>query len=261
MDLEKMIAEELVSVSTDGRLKEIVRKHVENALSDAVRDAMGYNSPFKNTLTKAIEAEAGVAAGRVDLSLAGISLVKLVEAEAARHISQDAHKRLRKDLAKIFQPAPKTITLQEIVDDFLTDNARTQGDDDACALVIEQSTSWDKWLTIGIHPVAKVSRGYSSSFPKDITPTPSQCEIRMNLCRKDKGETYELKFASHGGDRGKILSTKDFLPYALTGFARRLFQMWAQGTEVVMNEGLDASNYDTSYSHVREDRDDREDDD
>lgn len=255
MDLEKMIAEELVSVSTDGRLREIVRKHVEKVVSDAVSDAMGYSSPFKKTLTKAIEAEAGVAAGRVDLSLAGISLVKLVEAEVARHVSQDAHVRLRGDLAKIFQPAPKTITLQEIVDDFLKDNdSLGEGD---CALVIEESYVSLGWITIGFHPQDKVRSNYST-FPSDknVTPKASECEIRMSLRKSDEGDNYRLMFASHKGDRCKNISTKDFLPHALTGFARRLFQMWAQGTEVILNEGLDASNYDTSYSHVREDSDD-----
>lgn len=247
MDIKTVVDEEMGKLIDSGKLREMVAKSLEKSVASSIDEAIRQYSEFHKGMTGKIKEAVGVEFANVNLQTAILGLGQLVQAHVSRYVTEQTHPKLIEQLDELFKPAPKMIGLQEIIDAYKEDEADDAMSDgvDRCGLVITQDDR--SWLRIGLNPKPTkrdMDKGTYSYRDKDINDV-RDCEIQINAVRRDDGDGYAFKWISFGGGMDKK-TTATFLPTALYGLSRRLFQMYAAGTILTIS-GTDADEYDTSY--------------
>jgi len=244
MDFNAVVADELAKMVDSGKVRELVAKHLEKTIEGVIVESLRPYGDMGKALTKKVEEAIGIELIKVNLQTAMLGMGHLVEGAVNRYVTEQTHPVLTKRLEEIFKAPPKTIALQELIDAYKEDKADDTNRDDAECIGLLIEIEGDKNLSIGLNPAPhkRDISSYSSS-KKSITKV-NDCEIHLHMQKSDGG--YSLQFIWFGGYASK--STKDFLPTAMYGFARRLFQMYAGGTIVIVPD-TDPDDYDTYYSH------------
>lgn len=244
MEIEHVVEEELAKIINSGKVRSMVAAGIERSIQGAINEALQPYSDFGKALGSKVKEAIGIELHSVNLQTAVLGLGQLVEAQVSKYITEQSHPILLKRLDDLFKPAPKSITLQELIDAYKEDESDDAAADsiEYCGLVIGEPDQ-NGYIQIGLNPDArKKLSGYSST--KEQIRKVQDCEIKMHL--KPCGTIgYTLYWCQFGGYEQK--STKDFLPMALYGFSRQLFQMYAAGTVLTFNEGMDADNYNCAY--------------
>lgn len=248
MVIEKVVQEELAKIVESGKVREMIAVSLAKSIQSSIEEALRSYGDFGKALSLKVKDAIGVELGNVNLQTAAIGLGKLVEAQVSRYITEQTHPMLLKQLDDLFQPSPKSISLQALIDAYKDDEASDAADDgvDRCGLVI---TNDDRsWIRIGLNPKPTKREMNKITYSHGDTPIrdASDCEIQINAMRRDDGTGYDFKWISFNNSEIRKKTTSTFLPTSLYGLSRRLFQMYAAGTVLTL-EGMDADDYDTSY--------------
>lgn len=242
MEFEKIVQEELTRMTESGTIRALIATALEKSVGDAIAKSLSSYSAFGKGLGEKIEAAIGVELANVSLQSGALGLAALVEAQVGRYVSEQAHPILMERLAEIFKPAPATITLQDLIDEYRADIADTQGCScdgaESISLVIKRDPDMPLWLKIGFNPSPT-----TGIYPKKTVEDVRDCEIQLSARKDEKNDRYHFTFIYFGGYTAR--STKDFLPSGLYRFSRRLCQMYVQRT-VLLVDSLDAGDYDLS---------------
>ncbi len=249
-DINEAVNNSLSTLIQTGKVQEIISNKLEKTIGDIVDNLFSSYSPFGSDLKKHIESNLKVNFNKLNLEEYSVTVLKLIEGILNNNVSETAHKQLTNELTKLLKPAPTTITLQKVIDQYIKDNeedARSEGYSEI-GLVLEESSH--NFVYIGLNPknYEEKSSSYSSSTKQDLKI--NSCEIQIHLLKED--DKYKMGWVSYGGRRS--YNTNLFLPTTLHNSARTIYQMYCAGTELILegDNPFDVYSYNTEYNYIRD---------
>ncbi|MBD1583459.1 hypothetical protein [Pseudoalteromonas sp. S16_S37] len=136
---------------------------------------------------------------------------------------------LDKELQQVFSEVPEQLTLSYIVEK-IVENAREYEPEGEITLHIKPLISGSDSLIIGIDKEAD-----ESSF---------SCDYRLHLSKRKESGNYEMLSLSVGDND----SDKRLCAGRLYNIDKILFNVYAMKGEIIVDQGIDACDYETSWS-------------
>ena len=227
-ELNDIVVAQCDDLIKTGAVEEMIRKSLEKSVASSIEDALRSYSDFGKALSNHIQESLQVSLDQLNLDQYNQTILKMIEGFYAEELKENAKERLLTQLNKLFQPAPDSIGLQDIVTSYIEKIHHLDREDAEQIVLIIKHTEYG-FTHIGLNPKP---RSYSGPIT-DI----HECEVQISIHNK------ELSWVDwSNGRRG----SREFIPTPTNSFARRLYQMYCHGTKIEI-PSLDADDYDTYY--------------
>lgn len=234
-DLQNAVTDAMSTMVTDGTVKKIIRAKLEKTIEDAIDDQLRTYSDFGKALKKKLSDELSINLDQVSFAEHNHTALKLVESLVNKHSAELYTTKMAKELEKLFEKAPESISLQALINEFKNGVEYGETSDEQMTLIIEDHQ--DGYVSIGFSKES--SAGYKSSIEKAY-----QCELYMLI---DSRDGTLRRFSEQDRNRN---DSNHWLPTSFYGLARKLFQLYCAGTTITFDKHgpFDADYYDTCYS-------------
>ena len=228
-DINALVNASLINMAESGRLAEVIAKHTEKSIEDAVKDAVSWNSEFQKSIKEAVKTSIAVDVSRIGMVGYNDMVVKIIKAQLDKHMEETISRDVCKNLEELLKPAPTEYTLSKLVDEFKEWIVGIQDrEDDEITLIVESP--------YGINSSLK---GYRRIYlDKKSGTSKHECSIRLTIDINRDSKIINMEI--DGKDPKKALFAGD-----VYGFERTLFQFYTSGTKLILNEGdCDITFYD-----------------
>lgn len=241
-DLSNAVAGAMAEMIKDGSVEEIIKIKLKKTVDDIIDDQLRSYSDFGKALKEKIHGDLKVNLENVTFAEYNKTIITLVEGIVNKAVTEDARGKLAADLEKLFKAPPKEIKLSEIVTMYVGE----QGDDfdpdrgEYVGLIIEKRGH--RSVMVGLNP-KNMKRGKSYGTPDVEIETWQDCDLCMSFYMDKENEGVGA--LSHSYDRTG-LSPHQFMPTAMSGVARLMYQLYCAGSKIIFDDGFEAGDYDTS---------------
>ncbi|WP_409346799.1 hypothetical protein [Paenibacillus sp. MBLB4367] len=226
MDLNKIVNEAMVSIQQEGFVEKVVKDRLQETLKKVVDDMFGSYGDFRKQLENEVKDKLKINLDKLDLG--GYNLMVLNEVKAAldkaMHI-QGAEK-IKEHLEELLTAAKPEYKLSELIEMFKEEaNENHEYDGDYISFHCEQS---------------RHSRGGGLAFiyfDKEERKEKYRCDYGLTVDLGD-GSVKSVKIDGKETDNKSIMR-------GFHGFERTMFQIFASGAKVIVDE----DEVDTSYGY------------
>lgn len=223
-DLSTAVATSFSNILASGMIEKAIEEELSKTISSLIKEQLRSYSDFGEQLKAAVKD-----AMKIDLQNLGIpsynDLILKVLRNQVDALAHDAiAEQVEKQMTDLLQPAPKEIKLSELVASFIESNkSSTYCSCDApssITLFVEESQYSSRWIRLDKEPGVR----------KD------DCKISFGVSDHDN-RMFGLRL-----DRSHVDKT---LFLGLYGFDRKIFQMYAAGTKLI----VDGDQHDINKSY------------
>jgi hypothetical protein len=226
-DLQNAIAASFDKIASAGKIEEMIEKQLTETIGGIIKDSLRSYSDFGKALEEKVKAAVNVDLRNLELPGYNDVILKIIERQVAGQLEGSIAKNVEKQISELLAPPPAEIKLSELLNEFI----KSKSQDAAClcygreriSLHIERSDAVAGYVGIYFDEKDGVSK-YS-------------CNIQLNVT--DDGSVFGIKINEH--DPKKTLFVGP-----LFGFERRLFQLYAAGTKLIV-DGDSEDDFDTHY--------------
>lgn len=153
-DLNQLVVEAVAITCTPEYLQDKVKKHVDEIVKDALREALSsYGETGK--LIKAAVVKA-LQVNDLDLPDYGFMVTQMVQAKVKEHVAEMVQGTLAADMVSLLSLAPKTIRLSEIVASMFADDNAVE--EVFCELEPASTDSSSRWLYLSPEHLTSASK-------------------------------------------------------------------------------------------------------
>ncbi|RDU99187.1 hypothetical protein [Trinickia dinghuensis] len=223
--LQQAVANSFAKIVESGAIEQAIdiqlSKTVKTVIDEELRAYGSFGEQLKEHVKKALEVNFD------NLGLPGYNdlILKIVRQQVDAHANNAIAAQIEAQLGRLLEPAPAQITLSELVKSFIESNVEEY----ECSCAHGPSR-----ITLQIEPTQYGSRWVR--LDKEPGKDKYECAISF-LVTVDNGRISALRIG-----RQEVAKT---LFVGLYGFERKLFQMYAAGTRLV----VDAEEYDINTSY------------
>lgn len=223
-ELKAAVAGAFDKAASDGLIQQAIEKHVSETVIAAIRDCLREYSDFGNQVKDAVKNAMKVDFDRLGLPGYNDLVLKLIRQTVEKHTDDQLKEQVEKQMTDLLAPAPATITLSQLVADFIKRNTNYYSchcdGPTEITLIVEDIQHGMRWI----------------SMDKADGKDKYECDVRF-LWSESDGHISALRF-----DRNEVSKT---LFVGLYGFERDLFQMHVSGTKLIID--CDPDDINTSY--------------
>lgn len=222
-EMEQAVATAFSNIAGSGFIEKQIEEQLSKSIAGIVKSQLESYSEFGKALNEHVKK-----ALQVDFSGLGLPgyndmILKIVRRQVDAGLADVLSTQVEGQLTKLLKPAPAEIKLSELIKEFIEQSA----DDCPC----------DNPNSISLH-IEKSDRGYRRIYlDKDEGKSMYACAIHIAIT--GEGEVYSLKI-------NEFDPKKTLFVGPIYGFERRLFQMHAAGTKLIV-DGDDEDSFDTYY--------------
>ena len=222
-DFAQAVATAFDQIASAGVIEKQIHATLQKTIESAVNDALRSYSDFGKKLDEAVKSALAVDFNHLGLPLYNDIILKIVREKVGTLLPELAAKQFDTYMADLLSPAPASIKLSELVEQYIeseADSHRRDGSEHITLIVEDNDSSGFKY----VHLDANEGRDKYS------------CEIQFGVTRD--GRVYRVSF-------GKQEITTRLIAGPLYGFHKTLFGLYAAGTCIEFDE--DADYIDTAY--------------
>jgi hypothetical protein len=225
-ELQQAVVAAFDRISASGMIEKAIEEKVGATVQDAIERELRSHSDFGKQVQEHVRA-----ALQVDFSTLGLPgyselILKIVRRQVDAHVNNALAEHVEEQMVDLLAPAPAEIALTTLVAEFIKDKTEYSGcscdGPDRITLIVEDSGS---------------VQGYHHVY-MDAEPRKSKYECGIQIAVNDASKVYSLMI-------GRANAEKSLFIGPLFGFERRLFQMYAAGTKLIVDGGPD--DIDTHY--------------
>lgn len=222
-DLEQHITDAVRKLVTEGKMAAMVETHVAKMLDSILADALRSYGDIGKQIQEAVKTAIAIDPTALGLEGYNLTVLAIVKQKLEAEIHRVGVEKLSKDMDELLGTnAPAEIKLSKLIEEFKEWAGHEHGADDQCTIIFEKSSYHSRWLYLD----------------KDRGKKWTECRFSMLIPDGDDtvGKAPSI-FKFEGRDpKQTILLGK------LYGFEKTLFQMYAAGTKIVVDEtGFDNS--------------------
>jgi hypothetical protein len=226
MDLKVTLTSIIDNMVESGAIEKAITAAVEKAVLEAVTSSMRTYSDFGKQLEEAVKGALKLH-GTIDLPSYNDSILKIVARQVESHTNAIIQKQVAERLKELLQPAPESITLSKLVEEYIehVKNKRDAG----CVCFGEQGKIT---LLVDLDRMPDFAR---ICLDPEHDKASHQCAIQIGTHR---GEVYSLTFGRHEVEKQLFVGP-------LYNFERTLFQMKAARSKIILD--IDVEDIETTY--------------
>ncbi|CAB3750934.1 hypothetical protein GQ57_16100 [Burkholderia sp. MSh2] len=223
-ELEQVVANAFSNIVTAGAIEKAIEEKLTKTITSIINDELQSYSDFGKQLSEHVKK-----AVQVDFSNLGLPgyndlILKIIRQRVDANLNEQIEKHVTSQLDELLAPAPEEITLSELVADFIKFQADRQSYSCSCDLP-------DR-ITLLVETDGSFTH---IALDKEDGSDRYKCPWRIDTM---DGRVYSVKI-------NEIDPKKAIFIGPMYGFERKLFQLYAAGTKLVIDADVDE--IDTSY--------------
>lgn len=220
-ELQNAVASAFANVVAQGVIEKAIEKKLTDTITSIIDEQLRSYSDFGKALGEHVKGALKVDFDKLGLPGYNDFILKLVRAQVSQQAEDSIARQVESQMKELLDPAPTEITLSELVQEFIK-----FADDE-----YRYSSHQPDQITL----ISNRDETYTSSVFHHIylDPEPGKsrydCAYEINV---HNGKVYSIRL-------DKTDPSKHLLLGALRGFRRRLFQLHAAGTKLVIDRDVD----------------------
>jgi len=210
-DLEKHVTDAVRALVENGKLAAMVETHVAKLLDSILGDALRSYGDVGKQIGEAVKQAIAIDPQALGLEGYNLTVLAIVKQKLDAAIQKVGVEKLSKDMDELLGThAPETIKLSELVEQFKAWASQT-GNEICCTVILEEPQYHHRWLYLDAEPRKKWN------------------DCRFALMLGEDGHTTIFKVDGRDPKQTIIMGP-------LYGFEKTLFQMYAAGTKIIVDE-------------------------
>lgn len=121
MDLNKMVMDSLVKMDKEGKVQEIVEKHVSSTIESIVKDVFGSWSDFSKGLKEQVETQLQVNFKELDLASYNTLVMKAIKEKINDSIAKEGLERINGQIEELLSDTKDEYKLSELVKELVNE--------------------------------------------------------------------------------------------------------------------------------------------
>lgn len=222
-ELQQAVANAFANVVAAGTIEKAIEEKLSKTITSIIDDELRSYSDFGKSLHEHVKASLAVDFGNLGLPGYNDLILKVVRRQVDAQVNAVIASQVEQQMTELLQPAPAQITLSQLVGEFIKDRSDDHGCScdapDQITLIVEGGDS-----VAGYHHIYLDEEDGKSKY---------SCAIQ--IATNKEGEVYSLKI----DDRDP---KKTLFVGPLYNFERRVFQMYAAGTKLLVDGNEDSIN-------------------
>lgn len=223
-DLEQVVASAFSNIVSAGAIEKAIEEKLTKTITSIIDSELQSYSDFGKQLSEHVKK-----AVQVDFSKLGIPgyndlILKVIRQRVDANLNEQIEKHVTSQLDELLAPTPEEIKLSELVADFIEFQAEKQSYSCSCDLPAR--------ITLLVETDGKFTH---VALDKEYGSERYRCPWRIDT---HEGRVYSVKI-------DEIDPKKAIFIGPMYGFERKLFQLYAAGTKLVIDANVDE--IDTSY--------------
>lgn len=223
-ELEQVVSNAFSNIVTAGVIEKAIEEKLTKTITSIINDELQSYSEFGKQLNEHVKR-----AVKVDFSQLGIPgyndlILKIIRQRVDANLNKQIEKHVTEQLDELLAPAPDEIKLSELVADFIKFQAEKQSYSCSCDL--------PERITLGVSTDGSFTHVY---LDKEHGSDRYECPWRIDTM---DGRVYSVRINEIDPKNALFIGP-------MYGFERKLFQLYAAGTKLVIDADVDE--IDTSY--------------
>lgn len=229
MNLEESILRAVGNIVESGVIEAAIEARIEKTVVSVIDEVLGgYSSGFAKSVRASVQKSLEIS-GELDLPSYNDVILKLVRAKVQGLTMACIQKQVAAQLEEFLTPAPDSITLTELVAEFIKFVKERRRHDCTCH-------EYDR-ISFHLEETEGICQGYRHIYLDESADTDRyQCNIQMGA--NSEGQVYSVNIRGVKGE-------SELFAGPFYGFERMLFQMHVAKTKIVFDAR--ASEINTEY--------------
>lgn len=221
-DLKSAVSTAFANVVASGAIEQAIEKQLADTIGSLIKAELREYSDFGKAIKDRVQQAIGVDLKRLDLPSYNDLILQILHRQVDGIMRSEVAQQLESNMAKLLEQAPAEITLDKLIEQFIEANKEDKEGQDFTLLI---------------------ERKYGSTYiclDEDAGKSEYNCDFRLAI-DKD-GQVYSL-----------MLGAKDVAKTIFMGpfynFERTLFQLYAAKSKVIVPDGAEPHDFETSFPY------------
>ena len=231
IDLNKIVNETLVKLEEEKFVETVVKKRLEQTISEIVDDTFRKWSTFGENLKSYIEENLNVNIENLGIEGYNTLALKAIQEELDKVVTAQGIEKIKEATREILSDVKSEYTLSEIIEELKEENSKEEyefDEDDTIAIIIDGEEDGYKHIYL------------SAEEPSSIYGSVSKYDYDYQIAINRLGKPYSIKLKNKEIDTKKILG-------GLYGLDKLLFKIYSSGAKIILDKGMDPEDYDIYY--------------
>ncbi|WP_205168796.1 hypothetical protein [Burkholderia sp. LMG 13014] len=223
-ELEQAVSNAFSNIVTSGTIEKAIEEKLTKTITSIVNEELQSYSEFGKQLSEHVKKAVQVDFSKLGLPGYNDLILKIIRKRVEEDLNEQIERHVATQLDELLAPAPEEIKLSELVADFIKFQAEKQSYSCSCDLPDRITLTVDtegSFTHIGLDKEAGIDR--------------YRCPWRIDTM---DGRVYSVRI-------NEIDPKNTLFIGPIYGFERKLFQLYATGTKLVID--CDVDDIDTSY--------------
>ncbi|WP_232423575.1 MULTISPECIES: hypothetical protein [Bacillus] len=223
MDLNKMVVASLAKMESEGKVQEIVDKHVASTVNDIVKDLFGNWSDFSKELKNTAKEALQINFKDLNLSSYNHLILKAIKDKLDDEITNQGVAQVKNQIEGLLTDTKREYKLSELVEELAEE------------IKDLDEIGYDEYHEMTLH----VDDPYGSYWigldaRNDISEY--SCKYRLHVSKE--GELYSVKINDEEYSRKRLIQDFDIkaVMYGLHGLEETLFKIYVSGAKLIIDE-------------------------
>lgn len=224
MDLNKMVMESLAKLESEGKVQEIVEKHVFSTVESIVKDAFGSWSDFSKNLKGQVESQLAVNLKELNLATYNATILSAIKEKLDDQIANEGVARINESLEELLSATKEEYKLSELVTEMAEE-------------VDKDEIDYEDYHEMTMH----IDDSFSLSKIVSLDPEPNKreydCRYRFWVDNKTgKVSNIEIKDGRYSSKKEIREFDARAIMRGFHGLEETLFKMYARGSKLIIDE-------------------------
>lgn len=227
MDLNKMVVASLAKMESEGKVQEIVEKHLESSIESAVKDLFGSWSDFSKDLKKTMQEELQINLKELQIGSYNHMVLNAIKEKLDMTISNTGIEKLKSELDEMLVSEQKEYKLSELIEQLKNDAIGYGDPEDFEGQEISFHHDPDRKILHFIYFDSKEDKGQY------------ECKYRLVINPKD-GTLQSADIDDRKFDNRVIMG-------GLNGLDEMLFKIYTTGAKIIVDSDCVETYYPNPY--------------
>ncbi|MEK3974716.1 hypothetical protein [Psychrobacillus sp. FSL K6-1267] len=235
MDLNKMVIASLAKLESEGKVQDIVEKHVSSTVESIVKDAFGSWSDFSKSLKEQVESQLAINLKELNFTTYNATILSAVKEKLNDQIASEGVARINESLEELLSVTKDEYKLSELVKELAND-------------IDTDELGYDDYHEMSMHIDNSFSLAKIIYLDSESGKDKYDCKYGFWV-EKDTGKIKNIEIKE-----GRFSNKRDIREFdaraimrGFHGLEETLFKMYARGAKLIIDEDdveLEISNPD-----------------
>lgn len=223
MDLNKMVVDSLSKMESEGKVQEIVKKHIESTVNEVVKDLFGNWSDFSKELKNTAKEALNINFKKLNLSSYNHLILQSIKDKLDDEITNQGVAQIKNQIEELLSDTKREYKLSDLVKE-LADEIKDLdelGYDECHEMTLHIDDPY------GSHWIGMDAKNDISEY---------SCKYRLHVSKE--GEVYSITINEQEYSRKRSVNDFDIkaVMKGLSGLEETLFKIYTSGAKLIIDE-------------------------